>query len=205
MLLEAGSFQTAPIGNRAAPVHAANGDRKQNFSQIGHARVGHGLRLDIGAGQRVGDALHAIGDARRVAEHLPEDDPAIRECLVCSMTPGSTRALPMYVEPPSVRSAPTTAATSSTLSTPFCSVSATAPSPTMRSRTGSAPALPYALTAKIATSTAGTLAASSSARTGTTKSPRGLLTLSPCARIAARCAPRATNVTSWPACASLAP
>ncbi len=73
---------------------------------------------------------------------------------------------------------------------------------------GSVSAFEYVFTARITTSTGPIFAGSLSTRQCTAMSPTAsgaLRILSPCANIASRCAPRATNATSWPAFDNNAP
>ena len=72
------SAQIAPIGSRAAPVNPASDTRKMNFSQIG-TRPSSTASAWMSAPARALAAMRAdaIGQPRKRAEHLAEDDAAV--------------------------------------------------------------------------------------------------------------------------------
>ncbi len=97
-------------------------------------------------------------------------------------------------------------ASRSTLSTPFCSVITRVSGPTSGRIAWPAASVSHSLTANSTTSTGPTVFGSSVALASLRcRSPSVLSTLRPSRLMASWCAPRAMNVTSWPAAASRAP
>ena len=121
-------------------------------------------------------------------------------------TPGPAMVVAMWQTPTAVRSAPTTPETIPGASTPFCTVSTVVSGPTSARLARTAPSRSHSLAVTTTRSTGPIASARSVARTRSTATgATGLSTVRPRSRIAARCAPRATNDTSAPAFARLPP
>jgi hypothetical protein len=122
------------------------------------------------------------------------------------MRPGASMLAKIFATPGRTCSRPMASATTAGASTPFCVVTTAVSDPisdgSAVTRSGSCQVFTPSSTA----STTPALAMSSVARTGSTvKSPSVLATLKPLARNASKCFPRATKVTSCPACARRPP
>ena len=135
----------------------------------------------------------------------PSSSPSVTRCSlpVCAITPGSAITAPMCVTPPRTRSRPSAPASTSSLSTPFCSDTTAARGTRATARAASS--VSQSFTAITARSAGPACAGSSSTRTLTCASPRSLRIRRPFLRMASACAPRATKATSWPACCNRAP
>ena len=163
------------------------------------------IRSEISAG--ISARPHAARKARARAVSVPSISPRrMRPSSMWAMTPGASIVANTWATPPSTWPGPRMRASLSSLSTPFWMESTPVPGPTTGRIASAALSVSNDFTQKSTRSAAGSPSSRSTAATFTTDSPSMAdLIRSPCSRIAARCAPRATNVTSSPARASFAP
>src|SRR6266849_2915435 len=149
----------------------------------------------------------AASRARARAVSRPSISPKVR-CppKVCAMTPGASMVANTRTAPPSTWPAPSTRASFSSLSTPFWIDSTPVSGPTTGRISAAASSVPKDFTQNSTRSAGGRPSRRSTAGARTLHSPSTAdLIRRPSARSAAKCAPRATKVTSSPARASLAP
>ena len=77
-----GSAQSGPIGSRDAPVNPASATRKMNFSQIGTRPSSTASDWMSAPASASWSARTRAGQPRQRAEHLAEDDAAVRAGLL---------------------------------------------------------------------------------------------------------------------------
>ncbi len=130
----------------------------------------------------------------------------MRPRRLCWITPGDSMVAKTWVIPPSTRPLPRMASSLSSLSTPFWMDSTPVSGPSTGARARAAVSVSKDFTQKSTRSAGASPSRRSTAGACTTHSPSGAdFTRRPWRRIASRCAPRATKVTSSPTRASFAP
>ena len=196
-----GSSRTVPIGRRVSAVRPAKVARNTILAQMSRA-------MSALTWWSTPAWSSACESAATRSDWPPSSSPSCSRASVpvCRIRPGASIVEAIWATPPMTCGAPSTRESTSTLSTPFCSVSTPVAGPTSGRAASAARSVSYSLTAKITSSTGPIAAGSSVASAGqSVRSPRALAIRRPCARIAARWAPRAMKATSWPLAASRPP
>src|SRR4051812_11776980 len=196
-----GSSRRLPIGWRDSDIIPALLASKMNFIQ-------RSVRIAALSVPSMPAFWHIARKASPRALRLPSSSPnTIRmKAPTCVMTPGAVIEAETCATPGITARSPRIGISRSCASMPFCSVMTAVSGPTSGLMCAPALSMSHSLTQNSTKSTSPISAGLSVACVGTRwVSPRALSTFRPALFMAARCAPRATKVTSAPALASAAP
>src|SRR5262245_39917524 len=196
-----GSSRSLPNGRRVSATTELFVANRMNFSHKAVRMLLLFTASNLAASQSACKAApRALG--------RPSSSPNTRRIKVpvCRMMPGSAMVALICATPPITASLPRIGSSRSLASMPFCSGMTAVFGPTIGRIKAPALSTSQSLTQNSTKSTVPMLAGVSVTLTGLRlRSPRGLKTVRPRLSMAARCAPRATNLTSLPALASAAP